>query len=407
MKTRRIVVLVFLVLLMMSFGILITSQPKAQGPAKTLKIGLITALTGAGSSWGIPWEKTFKFYWEEVNAKGGLVLGGERYNVEAIVYDDKYAAGEAKTAAEKLISMDKVKFIQGPIGSAGSLAVCPYADENKVVTVTGGMATPLSKYTFHGIRHSAGTSMGLVTWIAKNRPQWKRFACVGPDDATGYQQTRDEIQFINEVAKGTVVALEFWARGTKDFYPLITRLRASNPDVVMTDGTTTVEQAMMMKQAAELGWKVNWANHGTTDVNIALQIVSKADIEGAVVTSYIHDPPDAPQAVLEWKQRYMARWKTFDESSILWYTPSAFMEAVWRKANSVDVEKFVAAAETLGPFKVLYGDAFLGGKARRGWNHGVCEPAMYCQIKDGKLAKLDIVPGLDPQALKVYPPARP
>lgn len=405
MKKWYIVLSVVFVLMM---GLcFFTATPKAASPAKTLKVGLVTALTGAGASWGIPWEKTFRLYWEEVNAKGGLVLGGERYDVEAIVYDDKYSASEGKVIAEKLVFMDKVKYIQGPIGSAGSLAVCPYTDENKVVTVTGGMATPLSKYTFHGIRHSAQTSMGLVTWIAKNRPAWKRFACVGPDDATGYQQTRDEIQFINEVAKGQVVALEFWKRGTKDFYPLITKLRAANPDVVMTDGTTTAEQAMLMKQAAELGWKTNWANHGTTDVNIALQIASKADIEGAIVSSYIYDPPDAPKAVLEWKEKYIARWKTFDESSILWYTPSALMEAVWRKANSVDVDKFVAAAETMGTFKVLYGDAFLGGKARRGWNHGVCEPAMYCQIKDGKLVKLDIIPAMDPPALKVYPPAKP
>lgn len=83
------------------------------------------------------------------------------------------------------------------------------------------------------------------------------------------------------------------------------------------------------------------------------------------------------------------------------------MEATWRKANSIDVDKFVEAAETLGKFKVLYGEAFLGGKDRRGWNHGVCEPTMYCQIKDGKLVKLDILPAMDTPALKVYPPAKP
>jgi branched-chain amino acid transport system substrate-binding protein len=269
------------------------------------------------------------------------------------------------------------------------------------------MSTPLDKYTFHGIRHASQASIGLVSWIAKNRPEWKRFACIGPDDATGWGQTRDEIQFINEVAKGTVVALEFWARGTKDFYPFLTKLRAANPDVIMTDGTPSAEQAMLMKQAAELGWKVNWANHGATDIGTALQIASKSDIEGAIVTSFIHEPPAAPQVVSAWKKRYIERWKTFDESSILWYTPHAFIEAAWRKANSIDVDKFVEAAESLGTFDVLYGKAFLGGKERRGLNHGVCEPIMYCQIKDGKLEKLAIMPAMDTPALKVYPPAKP
>jgi branched-chain amino acid transport system substrate-binding protein len=401
MKRKRVV---FFTLI---FCILMTSSSKATDPRKTLKMGLITPLTGAGSSWGIPWEKTCRLYWEEVNARGGLEIGGEKYKIEIIVYDEKYVAAEARGVAEKLIFQDKVKYIQGPISSAGALAVCPYTNEHKVITVTGGMMTPLDKYTFHGIRHSASTSFGLVSWIAKNRPHWKRFALLGPDDSTGWGQTRDEIQFINEVAKGQVVALEFWARGTKDFYPILTKLRTSNPDVVMTDGTPTAEQGIIMKQAAELGWKTNWANHGSTDLNILLKVASKADIEGAIVSTYIHEPPIAPKAVLEWKEKYIARYKTFDETSILWYTPQAFMEAVWRKAGSIDVDKFVIAAENLGKFNVLYGEAFLGGKTRRGWNHGVCEPTMYCQIKDGKLEKLALMPPMDVPALKVYPPARP
>jgi len=142
-------------------------------------------------------------------------------------------------------------------------------------------------------------------------------------------------------------------------------------------------------------------------MSIALEIASKADLEGAIVSTYISEPPAAPKAVVDWKEKYIARYKTFDETSILWYTGQAFMEAVWRKADSIDVDKFVAAAETLGKFKVLYGDAFLGGKARRGWNHGVCEPTMYCMIKDGKLTKLDLMPAMDAPPLKVYPPARP
>lgn len=53
------------------------------------------------------------------------------------------------------------------------------------------------------------------------------------------------------------------------------------------------------------------------------------------------------------------------------------------------------------------GDAYLGGKARRSRNHGVCEPITYTQIRDGKLSVFAKIPAIDPPAFKLYPPAKP
>ena len=72
MKKRYIVLAVTLVLIL-SLSILPTGMPKAAAQAKTLKMGLIVPLTGAGASWGIPWEKTWRLYWEEVNASLSLL----------------------------------------------------------------------------------------------------------------------------------------------------------------------------------------------------------------------------------------------------------------------------------------------------------------------------------------------
>lgn len=403
---KRCVLFTALLVLMVSWGILV-NPPRVSADMKTLKIGKMAALTGAGASWGVPILKTAQLYWELVNQRGGLEVGGERYKVELVVYDDKYSIGEARSIAEKLIFRDRVKYITGPMGTPTTQVVAPYCEENKVIMIGEAAGTPLNRYSFHGIRGSAQTAMSVCMAIAEKFPQWKRFACLGPDDATGWKQTADDIQFVNEICKGEVVALEFWPRGTKDFYPFLTKLRAAKPDVVMTDGTATAEQAILMKQAAELGWRVNWANHGMYDVNVMLGIAPKEIIEGAISNAMVHEPPDAPKEILDWKAKYTARFGQFDESSIMWYTVKTFMENVFKRAKSTDVEDFLASAEHLGTFKTLIGDAYLGGKARRGWNHGVCEPITVCQIKDGKLSVLARVPAVDPPAFKVYAPAKP
>ena len=397
-----------LALLVLMVGLDILMNPlRVSAEMKTLKIGRMAALTGGGASWGIPIVKTSQCYWDLVNQKGGLEVAGERYKVELVIYDDKYSIGEARSIAEKLIFRDKVKYITGPMGTPTTQVVAPYCDENKVIMIGEAAGTPLNQHSFHGIRGSSQASMVLCMGIAQKHPEWKRFACMGPDDATGWKQTADDIQFINEVCKGQVVALEFFPRGTKDFYPLLTKLRATNPDVVMTDGAATVEQAMLMKQAAELGWKTNWANHGMYDVNVMLGVAPKEAIEGAISNAVIHEPPDAPKEILDWKEKYIARHGQFDETSIMWYTPCAFLEATFRKAKSIAVEDFLASAENLGKFKSLLGEAYLGGKARRGWNHGVCEPITYTQIRDGNLSVFAKIPAIDPPAFKLYPPAKP
>ncbi|MCK4829607.1 ABC transporter substrate-binding protein, partial [bacterium] len=82
--------------------------------AKTLKVACITALSGTGAVWGRGILHGAELAIEEVNAKGGINIGGEKYKIELIPYDDKYTAAGGVAAAHKAVFSDKVKFIIGP-----------------------------------------------------------------------------------------------------------------------------------------------------------------------------------------------------------------------------------------------------------------------------------------------------
>nr|WP_319016857.1 ABC transporter substrate-binding protein [Diaphorobacter aerolatus] len=83
-----------------------------------LKIGAIVTLSGAGAAWGQAMLYATELAADDVNAKGGLDVGGKKYKVKVVPYDDKYQAGEAVTAANRLVFEDKVKYVIGPVGSA-------------------------------------------------------------------------------------------------------------------------------------------------------------------------------------------------------------------------------------------------------------------------------------------------
>src|ERR1035438_5033724 len=146
----------------------------------TLKIGIVSALSGPGSEWGLAQDGAAKIAAMEVNAKGGLKVGNKTYKIEVISYDDQYKAALAVTAATRLIEQDKVKIIVGPMGSASTLAVKPLFEKNKILAIIGAYSEKAldaeTKYSFRGFPTTIEYGTQIVAWLKKNRPGLKTVA---------------------------------------------------------------------------------------------------------------------------------------------------------------------------------------------------------------------------------------
>ncbi|MCJ7493379.1 MAG: ABC transporter substrate-binding protein, partial [Deltaproteobacteria bacterium] len=110
------------------------------GPEKVLQIGAIFPLSGRGATWGLAAQKAITIKQKEVNARGGLNVGGEKYKIEIIWEDDKYNAATGRMAAEKLVNRDKVMFILGSQSSAVLLAVQPITEPQKILFLLNSYA---------------------------------------------------------------------------------------------------------------------------------------------------------------------------------------------------------------------------------------------------------------------------
>ena len=93
------------------------SQATPTPPSQILKIGVTQPLTGSAVTWGRTMRDTNILLTEQVNKAGGLLLGGVRYQIQAIYEDEKYTPEGGRAAAEKLIFQDKVKIILAHGGS--------------------------------------------------------------------------------------------------------------------------------------------------------------------------------------------------------------------------------------------------------------------------------------------------
>ncbi len=75
---------------------------------QVLRIGSVSPLTGPGAAWGLAIEGGARIAADEVNAKGGLTVGGKTYKIEVIPYDDEYKTASTVTAVNRLIERDEL-----------------------------------------------------------------------------------------------------------------------------------------------------------------------------------------------------------------------------------------------------------------------------------------------------------
>jgi len=91
-----------------------------------LKLGAIAPKTGplAGGATVTQWPNV-QLWVEQVNARGGLNVGGTMMKIELIEYDDKTNPGEHIKLAQRLANQDKVDFVVAPYGTGFNIATAP------------------------------------------------------------------------------------------------------------------------------------------------------------------------------------------------------------------------------------------------------------------------------------------
>src|SRR6218665_2419911 len=81
----------------------VTVAPVADAADKTLTVGVSDVLSGGGAGDGVPEMGAIELAVEEVNAAGGIPVGGAAYRLKTISYDDKADPTEATNVARKLL----------------------------------------------------------------------------------------------------------------------------------------------------------------------------------------------------------------------------------------------------------------------------------------------------------------
>src|SRR5499425_2440142 len=128
------------------------ANPGPSTAADVIKFGISTPLSGPAAPWGIPHKQATELIFEEVNAQGGLDVGGNKYKLEVVAYDHKYVIAEGVATVNRLIAKDGVKYLSilgGAVVKANEEAVNEDRVLNLPLAYADGLVSPKNPLTFH------------------------------------------------------------------------------------------------------------------------------------------------------------------------------------------------------------------------------------------------------------------
>lgn len=108
---------------------------------KPLRLGFSMARTGMMANATVSQMHTYELWKEQVNARGGMSVGGVKRKVEFVIYDDQSKPDQAVRIYEKLITDDKVDLLLAPWGTPFHIAIAPVLEKYKFPLVGNSAAS--------------------------------------------------------------------------------------------------------------------------------------------------------------------------------------------------------------------------------------------------------------------------
>ena len=375
------------------------------GPApaaeKTLTIGLLGPLSGGAASYGVELQRGAEMRTDEINKAGGLKVGGDVYKIKLVAYDHKAQAAEAATATNKLVFQDKVKYIIGNAVGATCNAAQTITEPNKVMFsfVCWGTANlaPEKPYSFRSMLSQWELAEPFYRWVKENHPKVKRVAVISPNDTSGKDTNTAVVKALKALAF-EVTADEYYERGTKDFYPVLTKLLAQKPDMIDVAAAPAGEAGLILKQAMELGFKgaKGWTA-GTNPFTI-VGVAGREAAEGVWSPANINVKSEhVNSAVRKFGEAYEKRYgEVPGVIAVANFAAFDVFTQAMQRAGSVETDR-VLEVLTKERFETVWGPLVIGGKETYGIDRQFLYPLVISEVREGKI--VDITQVL-PAALK-------
>lgn len=335
------------------------------GSGGKLKIGLIAPMTGDVKTFGESTKNAFMLALEQAGMKAGSV------QIEYVIGDDRNDATEGVNVATKMITQDGVKAIIGSVTSKVTIPVGEFANQQKVVMITGTATNEKVTVDDKGARKPylfracfIDPFQGQVAATFASKTLKVKTAAIMYDKGNDYTIGLAENFKANfEKLGGKVLTMEAYGQNDSDFSAALTKIAGMKPEMLyLPDYYNKV--SLIAKQAKSKGLNVPMMGGDGWDSSD----LDYATLDGNYFTN--HYSPDDPRAEVQtFVKAYGEKYKDKDGKPIkpdalaaLAYDATNILLEGIKKSGSTDPEKIRQAIQDLKGFKTVSGDVTYDAK---------------------------------------------
>ena len=348
---------------------------------KPLRLGFSMARTGMLANATPSQLNTYELWREQVNARGGMSVGGVKRKVEFVTYDDQSKPEQAVRIYEKLITDDKVDLLLAPWGTPFHIAIAPVLEKFKFPLV-GNTAASVSlrqvKPGYIWFPTSAIPDRIGVELTAFLKEQKVRSVVVLSNVLPFTKEIKNHLEPELKKAGIEIKLSSEYPPDVKDMTAVLTQAKQANVDAVLALAYPG-DSVLYAKQAKELGVNspFQFVAIGPSDAFFP-KAVGAASAEGVVTIAHWSPRADWPgsQAFYDAYVKKFGEDPDFLNSALAWMSLEILEAAVAK--NGLDKEKIRdAVAKTT--FDTI------NGKVKFDGVQNAITPTAFVQYQKGKL----------------------
>jgi branched-chain amino acid transport system substrate-binding protein len=276
--------------------------------ADVIRVGNAGAFTGDAAAPCMEIYNSSQIAIDEWNAKGGI----KGMKIEQIMGDDAMDPAQGVNVAQKFCADNLMLGVIGPPMSHIAQATLKIYGGCNLTCITTAASKP--DLTDQGFKHffrvnarNDAHGWNCALFITRNLKP-KKIAVLNEKVAYCESIAEETIKGLKKLGmKDSDIMQDTIVAGAKDFSPVLTKVKAFNPDILFFVATTAPDQAIGVRQAKELGIKaIFFGTEGARDKKDFIQ-ASEGAAEGAYVYHFAPDVfviPAAANYIKKFEAKY-------------------------------------------------------------------------------------------------------
>jgi len=209
------------------------------GQGKTMKLGAVFSLTGAGGVYGPQQKMAVELAQDTINASGGV--NGAKLSIQVV--DDGSDQTQSAQQTQTLIQQDQVVALLGPTLSNSAVAAHPVADNLKTpmlavsttgLNIVGNCPYPCTYIFRDSLGEATAIPVNIKTYVARANPKPKTAVLLYPNDdkfsVDGATAVKDTLQDPS-LGLQLLASIQF-SKSDADLGPFVTQAVDKHPDVI-------------------------------------------------------------------------------------------------------------------------------------------------------------------------------